>query len=105
MKFDEGMDFVQMRDDSSYVGEVTSKQFRIDTGLGKPIAVSVEKIVWVIFRSKTGYPTDRVQLKDASELSGSVLDKKVGFRSEATGALKIPTTKILALQLLSTFGA
>ena len=105
MKFDEGMDYVQMRDGSSYVGEVTSDKLSIDTGLGRPLSVPIEKIVWVIFRSKSGYPIDRMQLKDASELSGTVLDKKIGFQSDATGSLEIPTAKILALQLLSSFGS
>ncbi len=104
MKFDEPMDFIQMRDGSSYVGEIISKAFHIDTGLGKPLSIPTNRIVWIIFRNASGFPKDRLQLKDASELAGQILDDDVAFRSDATGALKIPTPTILAVQLLSTFG-
>jgi hypothetical protein len=104
VKFDEGMDFVQMRDGSSYVGDVTSKAFHMDTGLGKPIPIPADRIVWIIFRNPNGYPKDRIQLKNASELAGTVVDREVYFRSDATGEIRIPTAKVLALQLLSSFG-
>jgi hypothetical protein len=98
------MDFVQMRDGSSYVGEVTSKKFAIDTGFSKPLSISTDRIVWIVFRNENGYPKERMRLKDASELAGSILDKEVAFRSDATGSIKIPVAKILALHLLSSFG-
>jgi hypothetical protein len=104
MKFDEAMDFVQMRDGSSYVGSVTTSRFNIDTGLSKPIVVPSDRIVWIIFRNKDGYPKDRIQLKDASELAGSVREKSIDFESDAIGKIRIPTAKILSLQLLSSFG-
>jgi len=104
MRFEEGMDFVQMRDGSSYVGEVASPSFTIDAGIGKPLAIATTKIAWIIFHNDGGYPKDRVQLKDASELSGTILDGEVAFRSDATGEIRIPSSSILAIQLLSSFG-
>jgi hypothetical protein len=104
MKFNEGMDCVQMRDGSAYVGSVTTKQLTIDTGLSKPIVVPSDRIVWIVFRNKAGYPKDRIQLKDASELAGSVREESIDFASDATGEITIPTAKILSLQLLSSFG-
>ena len=104
MKFDEAMDCVQMRDGSSYVGSVTTSRFTIDTGLSKPIVVPSDRIVWIIFRNKDGYPKDRIQLKDASELAGSVREKSIDFESDAIGKIRIPTAKVLSLQLLSSFG-
>jgi hypothetical protein len=98
------MDFVQMRDGSSYVGDVTLKKFTIDTGLSKPLSIPTDRIVWIIFRNEIGYPKDRMQLKDASELAGTILDSEVAFKSDATGPIRIPVAKILALQLLSSFG-
>jgi hypothetical protein len=48
------MDFIQMRDGSSYVGEIISKAFRIDTGLGKPLSIPTNRIVWIIFHNASG---------------------------------------------------
>ena len=103
MRFEEKMDFVQMRDGSSYVGEVVSPSFTIDVGIGSPLAIPTDRIAWIIFHDG-GYAKDRMQLKDASELTGKVLDGQVAFRSDATGNLAIPTPSILAVQLLSSFG-
>jgi hypothetical protein len=104
MHFEEAMDFVQMRDGSSYVGEVVSPRFTIDGGFGKPLAIETGWIAWVIFHNDAGYPKDRIQLKDASELTGRILEDEVAFHSDATGNLSLPTPAILAIQLLSSFG-
>jgi hypothetical protein len=105
MQIDEGMDFVQMRDGSTYVGQVVSETFTIDVGMERPLAIPANKIVWIIFHNDGGYLKDRIQLKDASELSGKILDGVVAFRSDAIGNLAIPSPAILAIQFLSSFGA
>jgi hypothetical protein len=104
MKFEEGMDHVQMRDGSAYVGDVRNTAFHLDVGLGAPITIPAVKIVWIIFRTPGGFPKDRVQLEDASELAGTVVDQVIQFRSDALGDVAIPTAKVLAAQLLSRFG-
>ena len=105
MRFAEPMDFVQLRDGSSYVGKVTTKALHLQTGLSAtPLEIATNNIVWVIFRGGDGSPKDRLQLAAGSDLSGTVVDPTVTFHSDATGEVIIPVPKILAIQFLSTFG-
>jgi hypothetical protein len=99
------MDHVQMRNGTAFVGEVTNREIHLRLAIAdRPIAIGTDRIVWIIFRNPSGFPQDRVQLKDGSELSGTVVEDALDFKSEALGKLRIPTRDILAAQLLTTFG-
>ena len=104
MRCDDPVDTVQLRDGSSYVGEVTTARFTLKTlAADTPITIQKGNVVSIVFRT-TGVPFDRVQLKDGSELTGAVMDDRVGFRSGAIGPIDLATKNILAIQLLSSMG-
>lgn len=98
MRLAQGLDYVQMRDGSSFVGTVTQDSFQVSLGF-TTISIATRNIVRIEFHYGS-VPTDQVRLKDSSSVNGSVLDPVVRFRSETLGDIEIPTAEILAIQLL-----
>jgi hypothetical protein len=101
MKIEEASDYVQMRDGSAYVGEVTQRAFRVEVGFAaKPLAIATSTILHIVFSNKYGYGNDEINLKDGSSVQGKVVDDEIKFQSETLGQLAIPTKRVLAIQLL-----
>lgn len=98
MKFDEPMDFVQMRDGSSYMGEVTTASFDLVISGGAHVVLKREHIISIEMRSRTGLTKDRVHTKDGSQILGDLVTKSLAFRSDETGPLQLSFADILVVQ-------
>lgn len=101
MRIDEAHDYVQMRNGSSFVGQVVQKSFRVELGVSaEPLKVATSNLLHIVFSNKYGYAADELNFKDGSSLQGRILDTEVEFSSEALGRITIPAKGILAIQFL-----
>lgn len=101
MRIDDACDHIQMRDGSGYVGAVEEDTLLVKVSFSDtPLQIKRDKMIWVIFHNDYGYATDRITMKDATEVQGMVQNPTVKFTSDATGDVQIPTKNILAIQFL-----
>lgn len=98
MKFDNAVDFVQMRDGTSFVGGVTTPSFDLRITGGTVLALKREHLISVEMRDRTSLPEDRVHTKDGSQLLGDLLTPLLAFTSDETGAIQLSFADILVVQ-------
>jgi hypothetical protein len=78
MKIEEASDYVQLRDGSAYIGEVTQRVFRVEIGFAaKPLEVATSNILHIVFSNTYGYGSDEINLKDGSSLQGKIVDDAI----------------------------
>lgn len=99
MKFEEPIDFVQMRDGSSFLGAVTTESFEMVIGRGAHLNLMREHVISIEMRARTGLAKDRVHTKDGSQLLGDLVTRELDFTSDETGPLTLAFADVLVVQL------
>ncbi|MBK7399692.1 MAG: hypothetical protein IPJ34_26425 [Myxococcales bacterium] len=102
MKIAEAVDFVQMRDGTSFVGAVTTPTFDMVIAGGTHLTLKRENLISIEMRSRTGLPKDRVHTKDGSQIFGDLVTKTLDLKSDETGSIQLAVADVLVVQL--TFG-
>ncbi|MFI5298331.1 MAG: hypothetical protein ACHREM_09555 [Polyangiales bacterium] len=99
MKSDEALDFVQMKDGTSYMGEVTNPSFEFVIGGGSRLTLARDHVISIEMRNRIGLTKDRVHTKDGSQILGDLVTPTLSFTSDETGPLNLPFADVLVVQL------
>lgn len=93
-------DHVMMKDGTAFVGSVTTKFFTIRLYESADISFKRDNIIHIITKN-SGMGTDEILLKDSSRVNGSIIESTLEIELTDGQPLKLPFSKILAIQFLS----